>query len=78
MYNKLCNKQDGLFSLIIHICVRGKYQKMSLKRHINHLISSSHVYFMVSFSSFILFYNVNNSSRGFHKLQGYFKFMKYK
>ncbi len=55
------NKQDGLFSLVAHICIRGKDQKMSLKRHTNHLISSNHAYFMVSFSSSILFYNVNNS-----------------
>jgi hypothetical protein len=76
MYNKLCNKQDGSFSLIIHIFIKGKDHKMSLKTHTNHFISLNHAYLMVSFSFSILFYNVNNSFMGFHKLQGYFKFIK--
>ncbi len=54
MYNKLCNKQDGIF-FNIHICIRDKDRQMNLKRHTNYLISSNYAWFMVTFSSSILF-----------------------
>jgi hypothetical protein len=53
MYNKLCNYQDGLFFFGNHICIRDNDHQMNLKKHTNHLISSSCVYFMVKFSYFI-------------------------
>jgi hypothetical protein len=43
VYNKLCNKQDAIF-LVGYICTRDKdHQNVNLKKHTNHLISSSHV-----------------------------------
>jgi len=75
MSNKLCNKKKkDYFVLIDHFCIRDDDNQMSLKRQSNHLISSNLAYFMATFSSLILFFNVNNSSNGFHKLQGYFRF----
>jgi hypothetical protein len=45
---------------------------MKFKRHTNHLISSINCVCSITiFSSFILFYNVNNNSKKFHKLQIY-------
>jgi hypothetical protein len=73
MYNKLCNKQHVIFFLLSYICIKNKDRQMNSKRHTNHLISSNHVYFMVAFSPFILFCNVNNNFKD--KLQGYFKFI---
>jgi len=68
MYNKLCDKQDGFFFLVGHICIRDKDHQMIFERHINHLNSSNHVCFMVTSLNSILFYNVNNNLKGFHKL----------
>jgi hypothetical protein len=73
MHNKLCNKQDGFFSSSRSYLHKGQDHEMSFKRHINHLISSAHVCFMATFSFSIIFCNVNNNFKGFHKLQGYFK-----
>ncbi len=75
MYNKLCNKQDGLFLLVCHICIRNKDHQMSLKTHTKHLISSNHFCFMATISSFIDFCNVTRIYKGLHELQGYFKFI---
>jgi hypothetical protein len=61
MYNKLCNKQYGLFSSSISYLNKGQDHKMNFSKHKNHLISSNHVHFMVVFSFLILFYNINNS-----------------
>jgi hypothetical protein len=36
---KLYNKQDGLFFLVVHICIMDKGHQMSFKKHANHLIS---------------------------------------
>ncbi len=72
MCNKLCNKQDGLFYFSMSYLNKGQGPSISSKRCTNHLISSNHVYFMATFSSSILFYNINNSFKGFDKLQGYF------
>jgi hypothetical protein len=45
---------------------------MKFKRHTNHLISSINCVCSITiFSSFIRFYNVNNNSKKFHKLQIY-------
>ncbi len=52
MHNKLCNKQDGLFSSSRSYLHKGQDHEMSFKRHINHLISSNHVCFMATFSFF--------------------------
>jgi hypothetical protein len=38
MYNKLCNKQDGSFFLVGHICIWDKDHQMSFLKHTNHLI----------------------------------------
>jgi len=66
------NKQHGLFSFNKSCLHNGQDHQMSLKRHTNHLISSSHRYIMTTFSSSIIFYNVNDNSSGLHELQGYF------
>jgi hypothetical protein len=68
MYNKLCNKQCGLFSSSISYLHKGQDHLMNFSKHKNHLISSSHVHFMVVFSFLILFYNVNNSFSKFPKV----------
>jgi hypothetical protein len=60
MYNKLCNKQYGLFSSSISYLHEGQYHQTSFSKHKNHLISSSHAHFMVVFLFLILFHNVNN------------------
>jgi hypothetical protein len=75
LYNKLCNKQHGIFYLLGYICIKNKDHQMNSKRHKNHLISSNHAYFMVAFSSSILFCNANNNFKVFHKMQGYFRFI---
>jgi len=49
---------------------------MSFLKHTIDLISSSHVCYVPTSSPFFFFYNINNKSKGFHKLQGYFKFIK--
>jgi hypothetical protein len=77
MYNELCNKQNDSFFLVGHICIRDKDHQMNFKKHINHLISSNQcACFMKTFSSFIIFYNVNNNFKGFRKLQKYFRFIQ--
>jgi hypothetical protein len=49
-----------------------KEKIIKFKRHINHLISSINCVCPTTiFSSFILFYNVNNNSKKFHELQIY-------
>jgi len=68
MQNKLCIKQVDCFFLVYHICIRDKDHQMSFKRHKNYLISLNHACFIIAFSSLILFDNVNNSFKGFHKL----------
>jgi hypothetical protein len=75
MYNKSHHKQDGFFPLVGHICIMDKDHWMKFKIHTNHLISSSCLYFITSFSFSIMFYNVNNSSNVFHKYQKYFRFI---
>jgi hypothetical protein len=75
-YNKLrCNTKDVFLKTILsHICIREKDHQMCLKRHTHQIfMSSSHVCFVVEFS--ILFFDDNNISKSFHKLQGYFKFI---
>ncbi len=64
------------FLLVSYVYIREKDHQMSFKRNTNHLISLNCACFMTIISSFILFYNVNNGSKGFHKLQGYFRFIK--
>jgi hypothetical protein len=51
---------------------------MHLKRHTNHLILSSYNCFIATPSSPILFYNVNNNSTCFHKLQDILKLYRKK
>jgi len=53
MYNKLCNKLLLLF-FIGHVCIMDKDHQMKFKRYINHSISSSYVWLMATFSSFIM------------------------
>jgi len=66
MYNKLCNKQDGLFSSSRSYLHKGQgYHQMSLKIHTNHLISSSCVFFMTKFSSFDTFIRIYNQTMKF-------------
>jgi len=55
--------------LIGHICTKDMDHQNELKRHTNHLILSNHAWFMETFPFFILFYKVNNNSKGFHMLQ---------
>jgi hypothetical protein len=52
-----------------------KDRQMSLKIHTNHLISLNYVCFIAIFSVSIFSHNINNNSKDFHKLQGYFKLM---
>jgi hypothetical protein len=60
MYNKLCNKQYGLFSFNISYLHKGQDNQMSFSKHKKNLILSNDIHFMVVFSFLILFYNVNN------------------
>jgi hypothetical protein len=63
------------FLLVGYICIRDKDHQMNFKKHTNHLISWSCVWFAITFSFSIIFYNVNNNSKSFHKLYGYIKFI---
>lgn len=67
MYNKLCSKQNGLFSNMSYL-TKGQGS-------MNNLISSNHVCFVPTCSFSIVFYNLNHNYKGFHMLQGYFKFV---
>jgi hypothetical protein len=60
----------GCFTLASHIFMRDKDHKMNLKRHASHLITSSWTCCIT-----IIFYNVNNNSKHFHKLQINYKFI---
>jgi hypothetical protein len=42
VYNKLCNKQYGLFSSSISYLHKGQDHQMNFSKYKNHLISSSH------------------------------------
>jgi hypothetical protein len=75
MYNKLCNKQNGLFSSNMSYLQKGQKSSNEFFKTYKPLNSSNSTCFMANFSFSILFYNVNNSFKGFHKLQGYFKFI---
>jgi hypothetical protein len=55
MYNKLCNKQDGLFSSSMSYLHKKQGSPNEFKTHTKHLISSSHFCFMATISSFIVF-----------------------
>lgn len=58
------------FSIVGHICLWDKDHQMNFKRITYHLTSKSCACCMATFSSYILFYKVNNKSKGFLKLQG--------
>jgi hypothetical protein len=56
MYNKLCNKQDGLFSFSGSFSIKDNDHQMGFKKHTNYLIWSSSIYLMTTLFSF--FYHV--------------------
>jgi hypothetical protein len=75
MYNKSHHKQDGFFPFSGSHSHNGQGSLNEVLNTYNHLISSSCLYFITSFSYSILFYNVNNSFKAFHKYQKYFRFI---
>ncbi len=75
MFNKLCNTQDGLSSSNMTYLHKGQKSSKEFFKTYKPMLSSNLICFMATFSFFIIFYNVNNSFIGFHKLQGYFKFI---
>jgi hypothetical protein len=68
MYNNYAIKKMDFFP-IVHISIKDKYHQMSLSRYTNHLIPSSNVWFMETFSFSIFIWNVNNNFKGSHMLQ---------
>ncbi len=75
MYNKLWKKQNefSFYSSRWQVIFASRTKIIKSKKHTNHLISSINcVCSIIIFSSFILFYNVNNNFKRFHKLQMYF------
>ncbi len=75
IFNKLCNKQDGLSSSSMTYLHKGQKSSNEFLKTYKPMISSNLICFMASFSFSILLYNVNNSFISFHKLQGYFNFI---
>lgn len=71
--NYLINKMD--FFLACQIFTKDEDHQMNFEIYTNNFISSSWFCSMTTSSSSILFYNVNNTFKGFNKLQGYIKFI---
>jgi hypothetical protein len=75
MFNKLHNKQDGFSFSNMSYLHKGQKSSNEILKTYKPMISSNLFFKMATFSFSILFYNVNNSFKGFHQLQGYLKFI---
>jgi hypothetical protein len=78
MHNKLCNKQDGLFSFNKSYLHKGQGSPNEFEKTYKTIWSHQIVFvlwqhFHILWS--IFFYNVNSKSKSFHKLQRYYKFI---